>query len=145
MPSETGKANIFPKLFKTTLFDVITKGETYLNSRCSITMINTDNWSDFKDDKYADYAIGGPTLEMWMASWNMRHPDHKVYCSANETGYCVGYNENPDGTIKVVCNEETDRLDKLYFPHDSKDVDFDGDDVIEECYGYWIASPCRIL
>ena len=142
LPSETGKANIFPKLFKTTLFDVITKGETYGNSRCSITMINTDNWSDFKDDKYADYAIGGPTLEMWIASWNMRHPELKVYCSAGEEGYYLDYKEPPDGEPRLICQGQKD---KLYFPHENFAEDFDGDGDIESCYGYWLASPSRIL
>ena len=84
----------------------------------------------FVDDTYADYAIGGPTYQMWINSWNMRHPDKKAYCETNELGYLQGLvGQNTNSTILA---QETDQL---YFPHE-----FDDD----SCKGYWGASPCGL-
>ena len=103
----------------------------------------TDNWSDFKNDTYADYAVGGPSLAMWIHSWNMRHPDKMAYYNIGDDGYYIGMDENPTGSTTQILSGETDLL---YYPHEpSQFGDFDGDGIEEECWGYWVASPCRII
>ena len=44
-----------------------------------------------KNLEYAEYAIGAPTLEMFIASYNQTHPNEQIYCRADEYGYYVGY------------------------------------------------------
>mgnify|MGYP004466369121 FL=1 len=76
---------------------------TYENIKSVSYMLDTNIWtSKFGDNNYADYVIGGPTLEMFVASWNTKHPEEKIYCngtrkyessytySDNRYGYFVG-------------------------------------------------------
>lgn len=100
--------------------------ENYVNSKCVSTLLNTDNWKDFVDTQYADYAIGGPTIEMFVASWNKKH-DEKLYANnTNEYGYYIGRKEKPTEFFTYIEDDE------LYF------IKYN-----EENYatGYWIASP----
>lgn len=55
-------------LFKTTLYKSMDKNYTGIPH--STILLNTENWNEFVDSKYADCAIGSPTLEMWCGSWN---------------------------------------------------------------------------
>ena len=45
------------------------------NSKYVSTLLNANNWANYLDEEIngkrkAEYAIGGPTIEMWMDSWN---------------------------------------------------------------------------
>ena len=46
----------------------------YGNSKLVSNLLGTTNWTSFLDNQnvqgYGQYAIGGPTLEMWCDSWN---------------------------------------------------------------------------
>ena len=42
------------------------------NGNCISTLLNTNNWSEFVNPTYADYAIGTPTLQMYVESWNAK-------------------------------------------------------------------------
>ena len=42
--------------------------------------------TDGTADEYGEYAIGSPTVEMWMSSWNELYPDYKIYNSADSEG-----------------------------------------------------------
>ena len=129
LPDQKGEANIFPKLFEESEYG-IWNHQDLPGSISAANMLCTKYWSDFVDDTYADYAIGGPTYQMWINSWNMRHPDKKAYCETNELGYLQGLvGQNTNSTILA---QETDQL---YFPHE-----FDDD----SCKGYWGASPCGL-
>ena len=66
------------------------------NIRSVSYMLDTNVWTrQYGDNNFADYVIGGPTLEMFVASWNTKHPDNKIYCngtgSRSEYGYYVGW------------------------------------------------------
>ena len=95
-------------------------------------------WNDFCNDEYADYAIGSPTLEMWIKSWNEKYPTEKIYYKYNTNGYYVDIKENDiNGTItsSSICNFEgylTDENKNLYYPHKTG---YKGSN------GYWLASP----
>ena len=93
-------------------------------------MLDTNVWTrQYGDNNFADYVIGGPTLEMFVASWNTKHPDNKIYCngtgSDSEYGYYVG---NTSGETNTGADIETS--DSTYVKTD------DG-----KAEGFWLASP----
>ena len=97
------------------------------NGRCVSTLLNTNNWDGFVDGNYADYAIGGPTIEMWVASYNAKGYT-PLYTNTGETGYYIG---NTEGTTEIsydlTRDVNTGYHDTLYFPHQ---------DSIDDCWGY---------
>ena len=117
------------------------------NSRCVSTLLNTSNWESYKDNgNMAEYAIGGSTIEMWMASWNelcdkkYNKPSDKLYCNkTNSTGYYLGTRSNPTSTsidssemrLKDGYNKSS-----LYYPRHGN-----VSDGYASCDDYWLASP----
>ncbi len=139
LPNQEGKANIFPKLFEESSYK-IWNHQNLAGSKAAANMLCTENWSDFVNTDYADYAIGGPTYAMWIHSWNMRHSDKKAYYETNDLGYLIGM--VGQDTKSCILGKETD---PLYFPHGSIfEGDFDKDSQLEYCEGYWGASPCGL-
>ena len=61
----------YSKLFMETKYSLIAD---YGNSKLVSNLLGTTNWTSFLDNQnvqgYGQYAIGGPTLEMWCDSWN---------------------------------------------------------------------------
>ena len=111
------------------------------NSLCVSTLLNASNWESYKDNgNMAEYAIGGSTIEMWMASWNKRYPNDKLYCNnTNASGYYVGISSNPSTyyiNYDVMQQKEGYKDSTLYYPR-KKSVE-DGD---KNCKYYWLASP----
>ena len=108
-----------------------------LNSKCVSSLLNTSNWEQYIDSSKGSgqYAIGGPTVELWMDSWNNRYKKTgiELYCNAsNENGYFVGLDSEPTENSISFDNNEV-KSDKLYFNALKKD----GDDYLNF---YWIAS-----
>ncbi len=132
------------------------------NSRCASALQCTGNWSSFKngasngqneDSKYVDYAIGGPSLEMWVESWDQKHGDSAggktIYANGKgSTGYYVGVEGTSTTTTYYnLSSATTGYNDTLYFPHkqyqninlfNTSSPDSNGD---ASCYGYWLGSP----
>ena len=112
----------------------------YESSKRVSTLLNANNWTSYLDkelneSRKAEYAIGSPTVEMWMESWNKRYPTDLIYCNnTNIIGYYVGTGINPtSGYISnSVMSKKEGYENKLYYPHRS---------IYNESYGYWIASP----
>ena len=104
------------------------------NSKCVTTLLNTSNWIKYLDNEEgngkADYAIGSPTVEMWIDSWNKKYTDDKLYWKTNDYGYFIGTTENPNTTSATV-NTKNGYNDKLYYPNKEG----------LGSAGYWIASP----
>ena len=100
------------------------------NSRCVSGLLNTNNWKDFVDTNYADYAIGGPTLNMYIASWNAKGYT-TLYTNTNTKGYYVGTSANSETTYVDISNT-AGYGDTLYYPHQSD---------YSNCHGYWLAAP----
>ena len=94
-------------------------------------LMNTSKWSGFVDETYADSAIAGPTLDMYIESWNAKYPSDKLYLLADSTGYYVGTNSNPTSTF-VQMSGTNGYSDTLYYPHPEK---------WNLCNGYWLSSP----
>ena len=116
------------------------------NSRCVSALLNTSNWESYKDNgNMAEYAIGGSTIEMWMASWNelcdkkYNKLSDKLYCNnTNSNGYYVGTSSVPKYAYidSSVMSAKDGYNNSLYYPrHESVS---DGN---EKCVTYWIASP----
>ena len=143
-------------------------GQANANSRCASALQCTGNWSSFKDgaqngtsnpDKdYVEYAIGGPTLEMWVESWDQVHGDDDsegektgktLYVNGSDgtkTGYYVGDNSSCT-TYYSDLSSTPGYDDTLYFPHktyqnlklfDTTTPDSGGK---ASCNGYWLSSP----
>ena len=100
------------------------------SSKCVSGLLNTNNWKDFVDTNYADYAIGGPTLNMYIASWNAKGYT-TLYTNTNTDGYYVGTSANPE-TYSVDMSKTSGYGDTLYYPHQSS---------YSNCSGYWLAAP----
>ena len=112
------------------------------NSRAELlsAMTTKSNWADLintgkinginlssevKSDTNV-WAIGSPTLELWVNSWNTSYPSSMLYTATNTYGYYVGTAENPTGYYVDISNGN-----QLYFPHSS---------TWNNCNGYWLAS-----
>ena len=111
------------------------------NSKCVSTLLNSNNWNSYKDSgNKAEKAIGSPTVEMWMDSWNTRYPNssdriyRKASTSTSHPGYYVGTGENPSSYYidSSVMNKKEGYKNKLYYPHTSG---------YNSCNCYWLASP----
>ena len=114
------------------------------SSRCVSTLLNPNNWTSYLDKEIngkrsAEYAIGSPTVEMWMDSWNTRYPksSDKIYrkASTSETGYYVGTSPNSIDSYAINVSGKTGYNNKLYYPRISE---------TSETRGYWLASPSVI-
>ena len=52
---------------------------TNINMKAVAYMLDTDVWSTFTDDdRKAEYAIGGPTLDLFCESYNQKHSDDEI-------------------------------------------------------------------
>ena len=109
------------------------------NSKCVSTLLNDNNWSSYKDSgNKAEKAIGSPTVEMWMDSWNARYPKssdqiyRKASTSTSDPGYYVGTSSDPTGSNSINNSAKEGYNNKLYYPYTSS---YNGTN------GYWLASP----
>lgn len=120
------------ELFKATGY---TLNSNYTNSKYTSTLLNIDNWTDFVDSSVASCAIGSPTIEMWLSSWNEKYSDTLSFGTA-KNGYKLGYNKNGELSTKINMNAKegykVDEADNMYYPHKG---------AVSNCYGYWLASP----
>ncbi len=98
------------------------KSKTNPNIKSVSQLLNTNNWKKLVNTNYAIDAIGAPTVEMWVESWNEKGYKKLYYNNNGDTGYCVGDVEAPTTMhIEGLSTEDT-----LYFP---------------DYLAYWLASP----
>lgn len=86
-------------------------------------MLDTDAWSVYAGE-YADYAIGGPSVELLLNSYNKKYNQNYVAQAPSSTGYMLGSNSSTDYWIKLSKSDDT------LYTIDSPDAD-----------AYWLASP----
>ena len=104
--------------------------------KCVSTLLNTTTWSLFANGTSGDlqisksYAIGSPTIELWVKSWNAAYPSQTISIS-DEGG--MGYLMN--GSDSVDLSEYTGYL------NDAPNVYFPSKTSGSTQYMYWIASP----
>ena len=68
---------------------------TNTNMKAVAYMLDTDIWNTHYKNEYAEYVIGGPTLEMFCESYKDTHPNAGEYieCEATSSnGYQVRWN-----------------------------------------------------
>jgi len=82
------------------------------------------------------WAIGSPTLDLYVNSWNAKYPSDTIY-TALRTGindglneYYVGTTENPS-TLWIDYSSKEGYNNTLYYPHQES---------IDNCIAYWLAS-----
>ena len=103
------------------------------NAKATAAMLAQPAWNAFKDSNgYAQYAVGGPTLEMWVASYNAKGYT-PLYTNVDNTGYYIGNSEGTTDYYYSVTDDSNNGYgDTLYFPHQ---------EAVSNCWGYWLASP----
>jgi len=135
------------------------------NAKMVATLMDTSLWANFATSTKVNgltskagelSAIGGPTLEMWVKSWNKMHGASsddartegasalELYYASNATGYFVGTSANPEKSSSYYAYQSgtTGYTDPLYYPHP---LDSNGNPdtftTDNNCYGYWLVSP----
>ncbi len=125
-----GKENSLAKDFLSKYLNYTTDGgSTYPNRTCTdehinsiAYMLDTKVWSEKYAGQRAKYAIGGPTIEMFVESYNQTHPDSNVYCDVTtEVSHGEGYSFG--GDLSNDCNEIYTKM------------------ATQKANGMWIASP----
>lgn len=107
---------------------------TNSNGKCVSTLLDTTLWSSYASGVGGESAIGSPTLNMFVASWNEKYPSDKIYCNNDSaTGYYFGTSSAPT-TYYADLSGKSGYGNTLYYPYQST-VDSGN------CYGYWLASP----
>ena len=99
------------------------------NMKAVAYMLDTEAWSGFKGSK-AEYAIGGPTLELLFNSYNQKYKNNNLYQTRVESKF--GYEISSDRGNKFDTRTEVplEENDKLYVISDHNKAN-----------GMWIASP----
>ena len=99
------------------------------NYKAVANLMSQEHWKIFKKDEFAEAVIGGPTLEMFVKSWNQKYNGVDGYSELKATWNTIkmGYEINNDYHFNVNGYNNA----SLYF------IDNDED----SCIGYWIAAP----
>lgn len=104
-----------------------------LNYRTTKNLLSESYWDYFVNNSIANYAIGGPTLEMFVKSWNRKYNGIATateiisWWNIKKHGYQVSEIPGEEHRLQLNGGENDD----LYFPNHTAD----------ECYAYWLASP----
>ena len=106
---------------------------TNKNMKATAYLLDTDAWSVFKDTKNeeeskVEYVIGGPTLELFIASYNNTHETDINYEVTNKRGYSIKWSTDSSYSYYI---EGLDTTETLYI-NDATD---------DRAWGYWLASP----
>lgn len=115
------------KMLNNDYFNVKKYSSTKENMKAVVYMLDTNVWKPFQGDK-AEFAIGGPTIELLMKSYNQKYNvDYKA-----QAGNSTGYQISSDGGVTwfefdVKLNENDD----LYMVRS-----------VDKALFTWIASPC---
>lgn len=111
------------------------KSETNTNIKCVSRLLDTNAWSVFVTDELKEKgatAIGSPTLEMWVASWNELYPGELLACNtSNNNGYYINTGKDA-GTSTAITVKQSGKNNKLYFPYST---------TVSSATSYWLSSP----
>ena len=106
-------------------FNIKSYSSTSDNMKAVAYMLDTNAWSVYKGEN-ADYAVGGPSIEMLMKSYSQKHKvDYRAQASS-ATGYQVSNN----GGASYSDSMSLATLDSLYVLTDQTAAE-----------GYWVSSP----
>ena len=100
------------------------------NIRSVAYMLDSNIWKDKYQNSYAEYVIGGPTIEMFNASYKATHSEKYIEEEVTDaTGYKVKWNTDSSYSYSIS-GLSTSELENLYVINDQTNA-----------YGYWLASP----
>ena len=125
----TGSASITDSRLKALNNDYFTKGYTSTaeNMKSVAYMLDTDAWSVYAGNE-AEYAIGGPTVEMLMKSYSEKYGvDYSAQASGN-AGYQIS--SNGGSSWQYYINNMLSTSDSTYVINSTSNA-----------YGMWLASP----
>ena len=99
------------------------------NIRSVAYMLDSNIWNAKYQNSYAEYVLGGPTIEMFCASYKATHPTRYIECGSMDTdGYNVKWSDGSYSTS--LSGLSTSELENLYVISDPTNA-----------YAYWLASP----
>lgn len=102
-------------------------------------LLCTDNWTDYLDNNYAAQAVGSPTIEMFVASWNAKGYA-KLNCKeTNNYGYVLKLEDSR----KELGEEVKKYNDELYFTQDEYWLASPIANSMDPVYVFWITSDFR--
>lgn len=101
------------------------KNNTNKNMRAVAYMLDPKAWAKFANDN-AEYAIGSPTLELFVKSYNLTH-ERKLKVMSNKVGYMIKYEDENEFKYYVQYLESRNGL---YFKDDTS-----------KAYAMYLASP----
>lgn len=111
------------------------KSEKNTNIKCVSRLLDTNAWSVFVTDELKEKgatAIGSPTLEMWVESWNELYPEESLACNtSNNNGYYINTGKDA-GTSTGIKVNQSGKNNKLYFPYST---------TVSSANSYWLSSP----
>ena len=117
----------------------ITKWLSYINydpsadyeSMSAISfMLDIEKWSSlYANTEYAEYAVGGPTLDLLCASYKKTHPYKYIEYISDNIGYLVKWSTSSENYNYEI--SQIDDSNKLYYLKDD----------ISKCNNMWLASP----
>ena len=88
------------------------------------------------------WAMGAPTLELWVNSWNTSYPSDTLYTNTRtgmsgeyNYGYYIGTDNAQTTSTYVDLSSKTGYSNTLYYPHTSS---------YGNCNAYWLASPSAL-
>ncbi len=102
---------------------------TNTNIKATTYMMDTNIWGEKFAGSEAEYAIGGPTLELFCASYKVTHPNRYIEFDGNSSsvGYQMIWDSNP---VIHIGELPTDEFNSIYVKSD-----------VSHASGMWIGSP----
>ena len=90
-----------------------------INMKMTAYLLDNTIWDTKFKSSQADYAIGAPTIEMLVSSYNATHPDKYIVYKHSENGYLLGWKEDGIENITyydmVFSTLDQSKLNTLYF------------------------------
>jgi len=137
MPQYTGSDDIETRMqkYNKDYFEQYTS--TNLNMKAVAYMLDTVTWSKFATSNkgYAEYAIGGPTLELLFTAYNK----YKGTSYETQVSSKNGYKIKKDTVFSNYMNDGSIESDLI------KENPYSVSSRINETDAYWIASPSNIV
>ena len=126
----TGSGNVTNsdiKKLNNDYFNVKSYSSTSNNIKAVAYMLDTNAWSAYEGEN-ADYAVGGPSIEMIMKSYSQKHGVDYRAQALSETGYQVSNNGGASWANSISSMLST--TDSLYVLTTTSGAQ-----------GYWVSSP----
>ena len=110
------------KLLNNDYFNIKKYSSTKNNMKAVAYMLDTTAWnSKFLDNDKADYAIGGPTVELLLKSYNEKYGTSYLSEATSEIGYSIKKQESDNWTSAInggIKNQNNNMPDQLYVKSD---------------------------